>query len=99
MQNIIENLPPFDWTNTTAFGSDVSTNRLVLKKMIDIGDGNKYEGQWDVELDAPSGRGIQVWADGSRYEGFWKHGKQNGYGRLIHNEGDVYEGMWQDEQA
>lgn len=50
---MIETLPPFDWTNTATFGSEVSTNRLVLKKLTDLGEGNMYEGQWDVELNMP----------------------------------------------
>jgi len=33
-------------------------------------------------------------ADGSMYEGWWKDNKQNGKGRLIHANGDVYDGMW-----
>jgi len=28
------------------------------------------------------------------YEGWWKDNKANGNGRLIHADGDVYDGMW-----
>lgn len=45
------------------------------------------------------GRGVQLWPDGSRYEGFWKDGKACGPGRLIHANGDCYEGLWKDGQA
>ena len=36
---------------------------------------------------------MQTWADGSKYEGYWKNDKANGKGRLIHADGDVYEGI------
>jgi hypothetical protein len=33
------------------------------------------------------------------YEGYWKNGKANGKGRLIHADGDVYLGLWKDDKA
>ena len=33
------------------------------------------------------------------YEGWWKDNKANGAGRLIHADGDVYDGQWLDEKA
>jgi hypothetical protein len=53
------------------------------------------------------GFGIQVWPDGSKYVGYWRHDKANGKGRLIHSEGDMYEGIprafsagdWKDDAA
>lgn len=35
---------------------------------------------------------MQVWPDGSKYEGEWVDGKANGKGRFILADGDVYEG-------
>ena len=32
--------------------------------------------------------------DGSLYEGEWRNNNANGKGRLIHNDGDYYEGEW-----
>ena len=58
-----------------------------------------YEGQWDMDSNLPSGKGVQIWPDGSRYDGQWKEGKHHGFGRLVHAEGDVYEGMWKEDQA
>ena len=43
--------------------------------------------------------GVQIYEDGSRYEGFWKEGMNNGKGRLIHADGDMYIGMWKDNMA
>ena len=45
------------------------------------------------------GRGIQLWADGSMYEGYWKNDKANIYGKLVHADGDIYEGGWLDDRA
>ena len=38
--------------------------------------------------------GTYFWKDGSRYDGEWKHGKQNGYGFLSRSEEIVYIGNW-----
>ena len=38
------------------------------------------------------GRGVQIYNDGSRYEGQWRNDQASGYGRLIHATGDVYIG-------
>ena len=39
--------------------------------------------KWVQKKANKHGKGIQVWADGSMYEGFWKNGKAHGKGRLI----------------
>jgi hypothetical protein len=63
-------------------------------------NGAKYEGEWLKDQEGVrDGRGIQIWLDGSRYEGFWRVNKANGRGRLIHADGDVYEGLWVDDKA
>ena len=38
------------------------------------------------------GLGKQIWPDNSLYEGYWANDMANGKGRLIHSDGDVYEG-------
>jgi len=38
------------------------------------------------------GYGHQVWPDGSKYEGEWQGDQANGFGKLVHADGDVYEG-------
>ena len=42
---------------------------------------------------------MQVWVDGSKYEGSWKQDAANGYGRFILADGDVYCGNWMDDKA
>jgi hypothetical protein len=59
----------------------------------------KYQGKWDKKNSVRHGYGIQVWSDGSMYQGFWKADKANGNGRLIHADGDIYEGDWKDDKA
>ena len=55
-----------------------------------------YRGEWNF-LNKREGRGIQIWQDGSKYEGYWKDDMANGYGRMIHSDGDVYEGEWMND--
>lgn len=59
----------------------------------------KYTGQWNPTNNTRDGYGVQVWTDGSKYEGYWRNDQANGKGRLIHADGDVYEGDWQDDKA
>ncbi len=54
-------------------------------------NGAIYIGNWD-NYGQRVFRGIQLWPDGSKFEGYWKNDKANGRGRLIHSDGDVYEG-------
>ncbi len=39
--------------------------------------------------------GIYTWANGDEYQGQWKNNNRNGYGRLLFNNGDIYEGMFE----
>ncbi|XP_073140062.1 phosphatidylinositol 4-phosphate 5-kinase 9-like [Henckelia pumila] len=40
----------------------------------------------------PEGSGRYAWADGSEYEGEWRHGMRQGYGKLQWPSGALYEG-------
>ena len=73
--------------------------KRVEKDWVTLENGIKYKGQWNVDSNTKDGQGIQIWPDGSRYEGYWKNNKANGKGRLIHGDGDVYEGDWVDDKA
>ncbi|CAG9332185.1 unnamed protein product [Blepharisma stoltei] len=70
----------------------------VKKGPVQLDNGAIYIGEWSDRWER-HGKGIQVWPDGSKYEGYWMHDRANGKGRLIHNDGDVYEGDWVDDKA
>ena len=49
--------------------------------------------------DCRHGRGIQIWPDGSIYEGYWRDNKANIIGRLLRSDGDLYDGEWLNGKA
>jgi len=51
----------------------------------------EYKGDVDEE-GLPHGHGKQMNADGSSYEGEWRHGKHHGAGVAIYADGDIYTG-------
>ena len=60
-------------------------------------NGSSYQGEFLNEkrdMMIKNGFGIQKWADGSSYVGFWKKDLANGYGVLKFKNGDVYEGQF-----
>jgi hypothetical protein len=77
----------------------ITTDSLESRAVTVLENGARYEGQWHPISGERTGKGVQVWADGSMYEGLWENSKANGNGRLIHADGDVYEGEWQDDKA
>lgn len=82
------------------YKTPASTERnIAVKPLSSLENGARYEGEWNTTTNEREGKGIQVWADGSMYEGTWKNSKANGKGRLIHADGDVYEGEWKDDKA
>ena len=60
--------------------------------MFRMSNGAFYKGSFDLSRKVRCGPGIQFWEDGSKYEGYWDNDTANGYGRLIHSDGDAYEG-------
>lgn len=58
-----------------------------------------YTGFIDPETKRKEGFGLQVWNDGSIYEGFWKNNKAHGEGRFILANGDMYVGNWANDKA
>ena len=41
-------------------------------------NGARYEGDWKSDLQ--QGFGEELWADGSKYTGFYMNGKKHGFG-------------------
>ena len=73
--------------------------KRIKRAVVTLENSARYEGEWDVDRNVRDGQGVQIWADGSLYEGYWRNDKANGRGRLIHADGDVYEGEWKDDKA
>mmetsp|Transcript_6462 Transcript_6462/g.6021 ORF Transcript_6462/g.6021 Transcript_6462/m.6021 type:complete len:188 (+) Transcript_6462:162-725(+) len=73
-------------------------NDLIDRGPYELDNGAIYRGQWSRE-GLRYGRGVQIWVDGSKYEGYWRSDMANGIGRLIHADGDVYEGEWCNDKA
>jgi len=83
----------FDWPE-----GHMPNSALVEKGPIELSNGAVYHGQWNKD-GKREGIGIQVWKDGSKYTGSWKANRFFGKGRLIHNDGDCYEGEWLNDKA
>lgn len=65
---------------------------VKLKQSVEYENKAVYYGEWSMDTNQRHGRGIQIWIDGSRYEGYWRRDKANIKGKLIHADGDIYEG-------
>ena len=64
---------PFDF----GFPDDDGVAR-EKKPLLLLENGAKYEGEWLKGLEIRDGRGVQIWADGSRYEGYWRNNRASG---------------------
>ena len=66
--------------------------KRIKKGPVMVENGAWYDGEWNEETNERDGKGLQVWPNGNFYEGNWRNGKFNGKGRLIHANGEVYNG-------
>lgn len=99
VEQIAEILGPFDYGHPEDNRAYADSNaKLEMREPVLFKNGSKYEGEWNTDSNERDGRGVQIWADGSIYEGYWKNDRANGRGRLIHSDGDVYEGEWVDDK-
>lgn len=102
--------PVPDYSNTATLSSEKRLGPFIYphiaddlvpkesKNAIRLENNAIYIGEWNLKRER-HGKGLQMWNDGSKYEGYWKNDKANGRGRLIHGDGDVYEGEWVDDKA
>ena len=74
-------------------------SRIILRSQVEYENKSVYYGEWNESTNQRHGRGIQVWLDGSKYEGYWKNDKANFKGILLHADGDLYDGEWVDDKA
>jgi len=92
--NKYKELPKFEYEK-----NNNSRHNIEHKPITTINNEVKYEGDWDVVSNERQGNGVQVWVDGSIYEGHFIKGKLHGKGRLIHADGDIYEGNFKNGKA
>lgn len=50
------------------------------------------EGEFATNVMLPHGNGLQMWEDGSKYDGEWHEGKAEGRGVFTYSNGDIYVG-------
>ena len=53
-----------------------------------------YAGGWDRAQERPHGRGVMKWDNGITYDGDWRDGVYDGYGKKSYSRGGGYAGMW-----
>lgn len=61
------------------------------KEIFELENGSIYKGEFDRE-GLQHGRGVEIKPNGSKYLGYYVHGKIHGQGRLKNAEGIVYQG-------
>ena len=75
----------------------VKEKKLTKRGPVILENDEIYTGDWN-SLNQRHGRGVQVWSDGSTYEGYWKSDVACGKGRMISGHGDVYDGDWKNDK-
>lgn len=78
---------------------ELNLGEREMRPMVRLQSGSSYVGEWRKDTNVREGRGVQVWPDGSLYEGYWQDSKANFFGRLLHKDGDIYQGEWLDDKA
>jgi len=68
-----------------------SPENAVSRGPFELDGDSVYVGQWSAD-GLREGKGVQMWKDGSKFEGFFKNDMAFGFGRLIHGDGDYYLG-------
>ena len=81
--NLFEKYPPLDDGIT-----------LEIRERVEYENKAIYYGEWEKIGNKRHGRGIQVWEDNNRYEGYWKEDRANVKGKFTYSDGDIYEGEW-----
>ena len=72
---------------------------VELKQSVEYENKAIYFGEWEKNGNRTHSRGLQLWANGSKYQGYWKGDKANVKGKLTYSDGDVYEGEWLEDKA
>ena len=72
--------------------------QVELRTILELENHVIYYGEFDKNEKKRHGRGIQIWNNGRRYEGYWKQNKKI-KGKLIYSNGDIYEGEFLNDKA
>jgi hypothetical protein len=64
---IKNSLEPFNYEPAS---KNYNSSQKIKKGLIILDNGAEYEGEWD-SMNRKDGKGVQVWIDGSLYEGYW----------------------------
>ena len=72
---------------------------LEIKVNQEVEDGSIYHGQLTLETGEREGYGVQVWKNGSQYDGYYLANKAHGKGKFVFANGDVYNGEWMNNKA
>ena len=78
-----EQLGPFK-LNEADLEVEDGVERVYIDEYREVGEGKVYKGQWNKKTGEKDGVGVQLWPDGSKYEGTWRRDKANGRGRMTH---------------
>jgi len=57
---------------------DAEGAKIETRPVASLQNNAKYEGEWNSKDDTRHGYGVQVWSDGSMYQGYWKADQANG---------------------
>lgn len=81
------------------FIKQLKTSQIEVRPIKEIDNNSYYYGEWDINTNKRHGRGIQLWKNGSRFEGYFIQDRVNIQGKLIHSNGDTYSGEWKNDKA
>lgn len=97
VKEVYEKIGQFNYRRAELDSCGFENSNLEVQPVTQCENGMYYIGQWNKTNNTREGRGIAIYADGSIYEGFWKHDSRNGAGRMIYSNGDVYQGEWTED--
>ena len=71
---VLNDLELFNWSRQPDDGNE----ERIYWQLIRDQDDNLYEGEW--LNNKKDGRGVQIYPNGTRYDGWWKDGVNHGFG-------------------
>ena len=57
-----------------------------------------YQGEFEKNGRKKHGKGLMIYTNGEKYDGFWANDKKHGKGQMIYKNGDKYEGDWANDK-